>query len=139
MFSLIFLAAFEAMAVTTVMPLVARDLDLDEERHEVIAFEVAALQRLDHPVRLTDGPAVVSELWVRAQTGRMVVGERSGRDEVEADVAAIQAGNPEAKARATIVTPFSSGPDAAYSANAVNSITCGQATTNISARMAHTR
>ena len=27
MFSLIFLAAFEAMAVTTVMPLVARDLD----------------------------------------------------------------------------------------------------------------
>ncbi len=27
MFSIIFLAAFEAMAVTTIMPLVARDLD----------------------------------------------------------------------------------------------------------------
>src|SRR4029450_9491672 len=68
----------------------AVDRDLREERDQVTALEVAALERLDDAVVLADRPVVVAERRVRPEPGRVVVRERTGRDEVEVDVAAIE-------------------------------------------------
>ena len=66
------------------------DLDLNEEGHEVAAREVAALQRLDDPVDLLMC-GCRTRTGAAAETGRVVVGERPGSDEVEVDVSTVQA------------------------------------------------
>ena len=63
------------------------DLDLHEERDEVVAGEVATFERLHDAVRLADGPVVVPELRARTEAGGVVVGEWPGSHEVEVDVA----------------------------------------------------
>jgi hypothetical protein len=61
------------------------DVDRHHVRNDILALEVAALERLDDVVGLADRAVVEG-----AAAGRVIVGERRRRDEVEGEVAAGQ-------------------------------------------------